>query len=280
MGGIHHHGQVAHPLHGRDGGHVQGVAGVGLKGADAPLAEDHVLVALGHDILRRHDPLLVAVGEAPLEKDGLGQLAHLLQKVEVLHIPGADLDDIHLVLEDLAVLGAHQLGDDGHARGGLGLQQQVKPADPHPLEGVGGGAGLEGPAPEKGGPGGLHILGHRNDLLLALHRTGPRDNGEVAPADGGRAHLHHCVLRMELPVGPLVGFADPHDPLDVLIDGNFIDVDGGGVSHQAQDGAVHTVGDAHLEALELELRHQFVDLPLLRARFHNDDHKSISPSLE
>jgi hypothetical protein len=85
---------------------------------------------------------------------------------------------------------------------------------------------------------------------------------------------------MELPVGPLVGFADPHDPLDVLIDGNFIDVDGGGVSHQAQDSAVHTVGDAHLEALELELRHQFVDLPLLRARFHNDDHKSISPSLE
>ena len=37
--GVHDDGQVAHLLDGGDGGHVQRVAGVGLEGADAPLAE-------------------------------------------------------------------------------------------------------------------------------------------------------------------------------------------------------------------------------------------------
>ena len=51
------------------GGQVQRVAGVGLEGADAPLAEDHVAVAPGHDVLGAHQQLPQRVGQAPLQKD-------------------------------------------------------------------------------------------------------------------------------------------------------------------------------------------------------------------
>ena len=94
MRGVHDHGQMAHLLDGRDGGDIQGVAGEGLKGADAPLAENDVFVACGHDIFGGHDPLLIGVGEAALEEDGLGHLAHLFQKLKILHVPGAYLDHV------------------------------------------------------------------------------------------------------------------------------------------------------------------------------------------
>lgn len=107
-----------------DSGQVQGIAGGSLKGTDAPLAEDHVLVAPGHDVLRAHQQLLDGVGQAPLDEDGLSRLAQLLQKLKVLHVPGAHLDDVH-VLEERQVVGVHDLGDDGQSGLPLGLQQQL-----------------------------------------------------------------------------------------------------------------------------------------------------------
>ena len=53
VAGVHHHRQMGVLLeqgHGRD---VQGVAGLGLKGADAPLAEHHLPVAPGQNVLGR-----------------------------------------------------------------------------------------------------------------------------------------------------------------------------------------------------------------------------------
>ena len=56
------------------------------------------------------------------------------------------------------------------------------------------------------------------------------------------------------------------------IDADFVHVHGGGVSHQAQDGAAHAVGDAHLQALGLELFGQGGDVLLPGTGSHNDYH--------
>ena len=66
VAGVHDHRQVGQPLEHRHGGDVQGVAGEGLVSADAPLAEDHLLVALGHDVLGAHQELFDGVGQTPL----------------------------------------------------------------------------------------------------------------------------------------------------------------------------------------------------------------------
>ena len=53
------------------------VAGEGLIGADAPLAEDDLFVALCHDVLSAHQQLLDGIGQTPLEQDGLVKPAQL-----------------------------------------------------------------------------------------------------------------------------------------------------------------------------------------------------------
>ena len=58
VAGVHHHRQVAELVQDRDDGQIHGVAGGGLKGADAPLAEDHLVIAPGHDVLCAHEQLL------------------------------------------------------------------------------------------------------------------------------------------------------------------------------------------------------------------------------
>jgi len=66
MGRIHHHGQMRFHLDERNRRNIQRVAGVCLKRADAPLAEDDALVAPGHDIFGAHEQLLQGVGQAAL----------------------------------------------------------------------------------------------------------------------------------------------------------------------------------------------------------------------
>ena len=107
------------------------------------------------------------------------------------------------------MLGVHDLRDDGQARGLPGLQQQADALLVEALEGVGGGPGLEGAAPEDLGPGGLHGLGHGDDLLLVLHGAGAGHHQEVAAADlGAVSQLDNGVPLMEFPVGVLVGLLD------------------------------------------------------------------------
>ena len=79
MAGIDDDGQVGQlPQHG-DAGQIQGVAGVALKGADTSLAEDHILIAAGHDVLGAHQPLLVGGGHAPFDHDGFVLMAYGLE---------------------------------------------------------------------------------------------------------------------------------------------------------------------------------------------------------
>ena len=96
VAGIHDHRQVRQPLQHRDGGHIQRGAGGGQAAADAPLAQDHLLVAAGEDILCRQQQLLHGGGGAPLQQDGLARLSKRLQQGKVLHIPRAHLPHVHI----------------------------------------------------------------------------------------------------------------------------------------------------------------------------------------
>ena len=83
---------------------IKSVPCVSLECADAALAEDDVLVSGRHDILCGHDPFLIGGVEAALQKDRAVELSELLEQVEVLHVAGADLDEIHFFVEYVQVL--------------------------------------------------------------------------------------------------------------------------------------------------------------------------------
>ena len=103
------------------GGQIQGIAGGSLKGTDAPLAENDVFIALAHDVLRAHEQLLNGIGQAALQQNGLSGLAKFLQKIKILHIPGAHLNHIH-IREQVQGRNRHQLCHNWKAGGFLGFQ--------------------------------------------------------------------------------------------------------------------------------------------------------------
>ena len=171
------------------------------------------------------------------------------------------------------MLGVHDLGDDGQARGRLGLQQQPDALLVEALEGVGGGAGLEGPAPEDMRAAGLDGLGHGDDLLLRLHRAGAGHHQEVAAADFGPVgEGDDSVLLVELPVGVLVGLLDALDGLHNVQGQDALHVHPGGVPHQADDGVVLAHGHMGFQTHVVQPGVEQLHLLALRALFQNDNH--------
>ncbi len=106
----------------------------------------------------------------------------------------------------------------------LAISRSRRMPSAHTLEGIGGGAGLEGAAPQHGGAAGLYRLGDGDHLLLGLHGAGAGDEGEVAAADLRVADLHDGILGVELPVGVLIGLLHPLDILHDVQRGNQVDV--------------------------------------------------------
>ena len=156
---------------------------------------------------------------------------------------------------------------------GRELLEQADAVVAHTLEGIGGGAGLEGAAPQGGGAAGLYRLGHPHNLRLALHRAGPGDHRQPVPAHAAAiGQLNHRVLRVVLPVGLLIGLRDPHDPLHAGQQGQLLLVDVLGVALRAQDGGLRPLGHHDFDAALLH--GVYGGLQLLRGKLplHNDNH--------
>ena len=270
--GVHHDGQVREAVEERDDAEVERVAQRRLERADAALAEDDVRIAGGHDVLGTHQKLLQGRRHAALEEDGLLRVgADLLEEVEVLHVPRADLDDVDVV-EEIDVLEVHQLRHDRKPRLLLRKGEEAKPLRAHALEGVGGGARLERAAAQHCRAGGLHRLRDADELVLALDGAGPGDDGEV-PA----AHLHartidHRVLGVELPVRGLVGLLDALDGLHAVQRLDEPRVDVGDVTHAADDRLERAGRHARRDVVRCQERLQVLDLGGVHALLQDDDH--------
>ncbi len=102
------------------------------EGSDAAFAEDDFAVAAGEDVFGGHEPFLDGGGEAAFEEDGLSGFADFKEEVEILHIAGADLDDIGVSLDDVDVAGVHDFGDDGHVELVAGGAEHFEGPSPWP----------------------------------------------------------------------------------------------------------------------------------------------------
>ena len=107
----------------------------------------------GQDVLGRHQQVLDRRAHAPLQQDRRAGPADLLEQVEVLHVPGADLEDVGVPLDELDLARVHDLGDDRHAEPLAGGPEDLEAVLAQPLEAVGAGPRLERPAAEDVGPG-------------------------------------------------------------------------------------------------------------------------------
>ena len=88
-----------------------------------------------------------------LSRTGIRVLPHLLEQVEVLHVAGADLEDVGVPLDQLDLPRVHDLGHDRHAELLAGRLEDLEPVLTQPLEAIRAGPRLERPAAKDVGPG-------------------------------------------------------------------------------------------------------------------------------
>ena len=241
---------------GRD---VQCVAGSGLKGADAALAQDNLFVAAGHDVFCAHQQLFDGVGKSALEQDGLVYFAQLLEQLKVLHIACADLNDVHL-FKQRQMVDAHDFGDNGQTGCFFGFQQVIQPFLAQSLEGVWGGARLECAATQQSCAGSLDRIGYRNHLLTTFHRAGTGDDLKMSAADFSAADIDDGVVRVEFAVGIFIGLLDSFDFGNGVHRFDVIGVQTGGITNQSEDGFVYAANLLHLKIHLLEVTDHFIDL--------------------
>ena len=115
VAGVGHDGQVAEPFDHGHCGHIQRKPSEGLKPANSPFAENHLLVAPGHHVFCGQQPLFVRGGQPTLDHDRFPDQANFVEQIVVLHVPGADLQDVCVLGYGLNVSGGHDFGDDWQA---------------------------------------------------------------------------------------------------------------------------------------------------------------------
>ena len=139
----------------RHRGQVHRVARVRLERADAALAQDDVGVARADDVLGGHQPLLDRRAVAALEHDRAGDPPDVAQQRVVLHVPGADLEDVRVLGHDVDLVRLHHLGDDRQPGPLARLGEVAERLDAQALEGVRAGPRLERAAAQDRGAGRL-----------------------------------------------------------------------------------------------------------------------------
>ena len=87
-------GRVALVLEVGDGRQRQGEPGVVLIGPDTPLAEHDVGVVAVEDVLGGEEEFVDRRAHASLEQGRLARVANGLEELIILHVPGADLEDV------------------------------------------------------------------------------------------------------------------------------------------------------------------------------------------
>ena len=270
MAGVHQHRQVGGLFQNGDGGGIQCGPCGGQAALHTALAQDHLLIAAGEDILRRQQEFLHRGGQTPLQHHRAAQLAQRLQQRVVLHIPGAHLQDVHVLQQrELGYVG--DLRDYGQTGVTARLHQQLHTDPAQSLKRIRGGAGLEGTAPQHLCAEGFYRLSHGGDLRGGFHGTGACNEAE-ALTDAGIARADHGVGGMGgAPRQPVGRRQTAH----LLHEGQRlqnIGVETPCFAHQRQQDGFRAGHAAALDVLHGELRQKLADRRLRSPFFDDDDH--------
>ena len=207
--------QVGFLLGDGDGGQVEGVAGVVLEGADAALAKNHVRVAMGQNVFGGQQPLFDAHAHAAFEENRLAAARAGDEKLEVLGVAGADLQDVGRGCDQFDVVFAENLGDDAQAGCFACGGQQLQALGTESLEFVGGGARLVSATAQDGRAGGLDRMRGAHELFFAFHRAWTGHEDKFVPADFDAPGIDHGSLGPRFAAGQFVAFLHAQDAFDL-----------------------------------------------------------------
>ena len=253
---------------------VKGISGIGLIGTDTTLAENNLAVALAHDVLRCIQPLIKGSGQAPLQHNRLVNAANFLQKAEVLHVAGTNLQHVCILGNYRHCLHLGNLGNNLQAGCFTGSCQILQSQLLQSLEGIRGSPRLVGTATDKLGAPCLGNLSRLQELLLGLNSTRTCHNHQAAITDLDAVHINHGRLRMELTAYQLVALGDVHRLLHAL---EGLHVQAAHLclvadnAHNLLGLALHNLGS---QAQILHCLNNFFNTLCTCIRMHNNNHKN------
>src|SRR5262252_5020019 len=94
MAGVGDYRQMRKLLYDRNSRYIQRISQIGLERSDSPFADDDLVIATRHYVFSREQCLFYCRCGPALQKDRLIDPSQLSQQIEVLHVAGADLEDV------------------------------------------------------------------------------------------------------------------------------------------------------------------------------------------
>jgi hypothetical protein len=250
----------------------------GLERPDAALAEEHVRVAVGEDVLGREQPFLDAHVHAALEQDGLAAAGGLGDEGEILRVARADLEDVGVLRDQFHVALGEHFGDDAEVVFLARHLEELEPFLGQALEFVGRGAGLEGAAAQERGALRLDRLGGGHELFLALDRAGAGHEADrLAAADFLAVDLDDGILflaLLHLAADELVALLHTVDVLDLRpgcerLEGVVRVL----IANRGDDGLDLAMNGARLVTELGDFGNDLLDLFKREVGLQNDDHR-------
>ena len=165
----------------------------------------------GRDVLRGHQPLLDGRPEPSLEHHRTARAPACEQQREVLHVAGADLEDVRVLGNDVDLARLHHLGDHRQPGPLACLGEVAQALDAQALEAVRACPGLECSAADDRRPVCGDEVDRLHQLVAALDRARAGHHRQRAVADHRIQHPDHGVLGVELARHELVRLRDRPD---------------------------------------------------------------------
>src|SRR5215813_1999316 len=91
---------------------VERVSKVRLESTDSSLAQNYLMVTARHDVFGREQCFFNRSRRTALEKHWLVNSTDLSQKIEILHVAGADLQYVYVANKQRYLRGFHHLRHD------------------------------------------------------------------------------------------------------------------------------------------------------------------------
>src|SRR5690242_13502600 len=191
---------------------VEGVAGVGLEGTDAAFAEDDVVIAAGENVFGTEEKLFHGGGHAALEEDRFADFAESAEKIIILHVAGADLEDVDIFGHHTDLRKVHDFADGKETEFVGGFAHELEACFAEALKSVGRGARLEGPGAKNLCAGFGDAFGHGQNLFARFDGAGAGGDNDFIAADFyAAAKIDDGAFGFELTAGELEGLRDAHD---------------------------------------------------------------------
>src|SRR5579883_778861 len=222
-------------------GNVHCITGGVLEGADAALAQDHIVIAAGKNIFSAQQQLFDGGGNAALEQNRLANLSEFAQQIVVLHVARAHLQKIGVFGEHRNLRLVHHFAHHQKPVPVSGIAHQTKALFAQALEAIGRGSRLERPAPDDLGP----VLGDdfRNllNLVAIFDAAGSGHDDYSIGADLDVPHFYGRPAGLEMAAGEFIGRDDAVAFLHALHDFELNRID---VAHwpYTTQNSVHNAG--------------------------------------